>query len=375
MSIIIKINMNKKIVIGVISLVVLIGAVTLYIKKDTPTTPVTPQQAKIVNLGAVLAMSGYAAADGEDIKNGIELAKTDLAKNGVTLNVDYFDDATDPTKTLSGINLLTSKGIKLIMGPTWGFQVTAALPVIENKDVALFLPAQASDNVLGLSSKAFFAKPSTAKKQAPTEAWLKQVNAKKVAVFVVIFSGDNWSDGHLKTWTSAVKNSGAELTMVEKINLNEESDITQTLLLKAKQKGVDTILWTGTDGGAITLIKKMQEMNLKASVLGTTQIEKVISTGKVTKGNLALYALMGNTSGEFAKKFASVYGADKRFDYAEGAYDLTMIAAQEAVSNTSSTGVADYIKKNINYSGFGGSYTFDTNGDRPSADWKIVEMK
>lgn len=363
--------MNKKILIGIAAVIVIVAAFATVTKKDASLIGAN----KTVNIGAVLAMTGYASADGEDIKNGIELAKTDLAKKGITLNVNYFDDATDPKKTISGLELMASKGIKYVIGPTWGFQVTTALPVLQNKDMALFLPVQSSDNVLETSSKAFFAKPSTAKKQAPTEAWLKQVNAKKVAIFVVVFGGDNWTEGHDAIWTSAVKNSGATLTMNEKINLAQEAEVTQTVLLKAKQAGVDTILWTGSDAGAVILIKKMNEMNYHASVLGTNGIERVISAGKVTKGNVPLYALVGNTNVEFAKKFASVYGVDKRFDYAESAYDLTMIAVESSLSNKSNTGVADYVRENTNYSGFAGAYSFDKNGDRPSSNWNVAEMK
>jgi branched-chain amino acid transport system substrate-binding protein len=367
--------MNKKIIVGVVIGLILVSLAVIYTNKDKQVA-VTPNKTKTISMGAILAMTGYAAADGEDIKNGIELAKADLAKQGVTLNVDYFDDATDPKNTITGINLMSSKGIKLIMGPTWGFQVTAALPMIKNKDIALLLPAQASDNVLVTSEKAFFAKPSTAKKQAPTETWLKQMNAKNVAVFVVMFSGDNWSEGHIKIWTDAVTASGAHVAMLERITLAQESEIMKTLLLKAKQNKVDAILWTGTDAGAVSLIQEMQKMNFKVPVLGTTQIEKVVSTGKVTGDGGSLYALMGSTSGEFADKFHAAYGADKRFDYAESAYDLTMLSVEVALTHGNDVAnLAQYMKTSLNYSGFGGKYTFDARGDRPSSEWKVVQVK
>ena len=179
----------------------------------------------------------------------------------------------------------------------------------------------------------------------------------------------------MKAFKGAVQSSGAQLAIAEKINIADEAGITRTVLLKVKKSGADSILWTGTDAGAIALIKTMQEMNFYVPVLGTNDIEKVVSAGKVNKGNLELYSYMGNTSTEFANKFAAVYGAGKRFDYAEGAYDLTMIAAQEAVANASATNAADYIKKNINYTGFGGKYSFDINGDVASSDWRVIKLK
>lgn len=364
--------MNKKILLGSLSILIIISAVVFYRNKINQ-TPITTN--KNITMGAVLAMTGYAAADGEDIKNGIELAKSDLAKEGITLTVDYFDDATDPKNTITGLNLMSSKGIKLVMGPTWGFQVTAALPMINDKDIALLLPAQSSDNVLVTSEKALFAKPSTANKQKPTEAWLKQVNAKNVAIFVTTFSGDNWSEGHIKTWTNAVTNTGATVTMLEKINLTQESEIMKTLLLQAKQNKIDAILWTGTDAGAVALIKEMQNLGLTIPVLGTTQIEKVVSTGKITSGGIPLYSLEGNTSKEFADKFHTAHGANKRFDYAESAYDLTMLSVKATVKQNTTTGIAQYIKSNTNYSGFGGMYAFNKNGDRSSAEWKVIEVK
>ncbi len=361
---------NTKLFIGAIVIVIAGGLLLSYSNKVENKLP-----NKTVNIGAVLAMTGYASADGEDIKRGIELAKTDLLAKGVTVSVNYFDDATDPKRTIAGFELMNSSGIKSVLGPTWGFQVGAALPIVETKDMAIFLPAQASDNILGASSKAFYARALSGDKQAPTEEWLKKVGAKKVAIFVVMFGGDNWSEGHIKTYSTAVKNSGAEIVMLEKINLMQEADITQVLVLKAKQLGVDAILWTGTDGGAITLIKKMHDAKFAVPVLGTTQIAKVIATKQVTAGNIPLYSLVGVTSKAFADKFHAVYGADKRFDYAESAYDLTMIAVNGELTRNASTGVAEHIRNTTNYKGFGGNYSFDKNGDRQSAGWTVVEAK
>ena len=65
-----------------------------------------------LNFGAVLALTGYASIDGNNIKDGIELAKADLVKEGINLEVEYFDDGTDPKKTVAGVSYFNSKGIK-----------------------------------------------------------------------------------------------------------------------------------------------------------------------------------------------------------------------------------------------------------------------
>ena len=116
-------------------------------ENKAPVTTVATE--KSVNVGAVLALTGYAAIEGENIKDGIELAKADLKKEGINLNVEYYDDATDPKKTITGVSYMNGKGIKTIFGPTWSYQISAALPVIAQNSMTAIIADTSSDVVEG----------------------------------------------------------------------------------------------------------------------------------------------------------------------------------------------------------------------------------
>ena len=103
---------TKNILLTILAIAVLAGGFYFF-KGNNSSAPVSVN--KTVKVGAVLALTGYAAIDGGNIKDGIELAKTDLQKEGITLNVEYYDDATDPKQTVAGVNYMNTKGLKTIL--------------------------------------------------------------------------------------------------------------------------------------------------------------------------------------------------------------------------------------------------------------------
>src|SRR3989344_6019821 len=97
-----------KILIGI---VVLVLVIFLFINNENKAN------ASDVKIGAVLSLTGFGSSDSENIKRGMELAKEDLAKKGVIVNIDYQDDKTDPKETVTSVRFLASKNPDAIVGP------------------------------------------------------------------------------------------------------------------------------------------------------------------------------------------------------------------------------------------------------------------
>ena len=72
----------KKIIL-IVAVLVIIALMVFFSKRDTDVS------AEEIRLGAVLSLSGEAAADGLNIKRGIDLAVADLAEEGVNVKVEY----------------------------------------------------------------------------------------------------------------------------------------------------------------------------------------------------------------------------------------------------------------------------------------------
>ena len=80
-----------------------------------------------IRMGAVLSLTGQGATDAEEMRRGIELARTDLAKRGIAVDVVYEDDATDPKRTVAAFEKLARVDqVDFVVGPTWSFLGDAA---------------------------------------------------------------------------------------------------------------------------------------------------------------------------------------------------------------------------------------------------------
>ena len=98
---------TKYLLLTLLAVAVLAGGI-YFLRGNTSPAPVAVN--KTVNFGAVLALTGYASNEGNALKNGTELAKMMLAKEGITMNVEYYDDNTDPKKSIAGVQLMHCAG-------------------------------------------------------------------------------------------------------------------------------------------------------------------------------------------------------------------------------------------------------------------------
>ncbi len=362
--------MNKKIVYGLIAVVVIIvGLYVTSMKNDEVTTQNT--EAKTVHFGAVLALTGFAVNEGTQLQNGIELAKTDLAKEGITMNVEYYDDATDPKKSIAGVELMNSKGIKTIFGPTWSYMISAALPTLSKYDMMAFIGDTSSDVVEGdatQKSRLVHGISPIYQIEEPSVAWMKEKGIKKLAILTV---DGTWGVVHTAAWKKSAASAGAETTMVEMFTYTSEPTVLETLIVKAKSQGVDGIVWTGTEAGAIAMVKKMQEIGYSVPVLGTVYLKTAVDLGKVSGKNLDLSEIKSKSSQSFNDKYKAVYGVEPGA-VAEPAYDLALFAARAELEKGTKT-TQEYLLSQ-EHRGFAQTYTFDANGDVINHGWAITKI-
>jgi ABC-type branched-subunit amino acid transport system substrate-binding protein len=362
--------MNKKFILILIALVIIGGGVYA-LKPKSDQTSVQATEAKVVNFGAVLALTGYAVNEGTQLQNGIELAKADLAKEGIAMNVEYYDDATDPKKSIAGVELMNAKGIKTIFGPTWSYQISAALPTLSKYDMTAFIGDTSSDVVEGdLQDKARLVHGISPIYQIeePSVAWLKEQEIKKLAILTV---DGTWGVVHTKAWKQSAASAGIETTMVETFTYQSEPTVLETLIVKAKAEGVDGIVWTGTEAGAISLVSKMKEIGYDVPVLGTVYLKLAVETGKVSKGELDLFEIEKISSPAFRDKYKAAYGVYPGA-VAEPAYDLALIATYAELEKGTMTTQEYLLSKD--HHGFASTYVFDQSGDVINQGWAIAKI-
>lgn len=354
--------MSKKIISIIIIAIVILGSIIMINNS---------KKTEDIKIGAALSLTGMAAVDGQNIKEGIEFAKADLAKQGINLEVVYEDDGTVPAKTVSAINKLSDiDKVDAIIGPTWSFLSAAAADTIQQKKIVSFNPANTSEHVEGKSDYFLFGAPKNSLKEEPTTEWLKTIGAKKVAI---VLEEGAWGDSHLVSFENAINNSGAELVITERIPFTATGADIQTIISKLKNQGAEAVLFTGFDASTAILINKIQELTPGLSILAATEIAKKHNEdGKIhvsEKDNV--YVVIPEASQKFREDFKKEYGKYPG-SYADRAYDGTMMIAKAIKEKPEGADLNQYIHQ-MDYQGYMGTYSFDTNNDLVGGKW-IVEM-
>jgi branched-chain amino acid transport system substrate-binding protein len=356
--------MSKKIIGIIIIIVILIGALLL-INNSKETAN--------IKIGAALSLTGMATVDGQNIKDGIEFAKADLAKQGISLEVIYEDDGTEPVKTVGAVNKLNDiDKVDAIIGPTWSFLSAAAANTIQEKKVVTFNPLNTSEYVEGKSTYFLFGAPKNSLKEEPTTQWLKNIGAKKIAI---VLEQGPWGDSHLKPFENAIKNAGAELVITERIPFTATGADIQTIVAKTINAEADAILFTGFDSATINIVNKVQQLKNGLPIIIATEIAKKHNEdGKINvseKDNV--YVVIPEASQKFREDFKKEYGRYPG-SYADRAYDGTMMIAKAIKEKPEGTDLNQYIRQ-MNYKGYMGTYSFDTNNDLVGGKWIVEQLR
>ena len=162
-------HMNKKIILGIIVIVVLVTG--FYSLKQTSKDMFT--------IGAVLPMTGAASLWGETVKNGM-----DLALEGKTgLQVMYEDSRSAAADGVTAYNLLKSKGVDVFFSELSLVAVPLSKLALENKTQLLVsLVAAEHSSIVNDYTTRYYTDPTNYATPAFTSQISPVLNAKKIAI-------------------------------------------------------------------------------------------------------------------------------------------------------------------------------------------------
>lgn len=364
----IKIIMKKVLsIVGVIVVVVLLIIIIKNIGKNSISND------KPIVIGAVISQTGYAAVDGMNIKNGMDMAVEDLKKEGVNVKIVYEDDSTDPKQTVSAINkiLLTEKPDAMV-GPIWSFLIDAALPVINQNKIVTFVPSASSEVVNGKSPYIFYGTYKNIEEAGPLADFLQVNKVKNVAVVV---SNDSWGASHIKGFTKAVEMAGGKVVIEEKISFGSDKDVMPTVVAKIIKANPDAVLWTGYDEAATILTKRLQEQNYTKPIVAAASIMKgLVNRGIINpRSNDQIYTINIPMDEGFRAKYIAKYNQEPGIS-ADSAYDGVMMLVKGIREGKKGDDLAKYLRDGFTYKGYLGNYDFDEFGDVIGGKWVIKRL-
>lgn len=325
-----------------------------------------------LRIGAVLGLTGPAAAHAGAILGGIRLAIEDLRTRGWTIDLDVQDDQTAAAKTIASVQYLVTNGFRFIIGPTWSFQVKAARPTLERSDALALVPGGSSDVVGGPSVAILNLCAERAEAAAPVTTWLTDKGFKKA--FILTSNGD-WGETHRSLFSRAVKDAKIQNVGEEQFDFGVDQVFFNSIFKRSKLQDIDVVLTTGTAGDVANIIRTRNAFKLNFEILTTDHVRDTLRMGLLLPADVSRVWLVGLPVGsDWAKRFLERY-PDLPTLYSDRAYDAVIMLSKAVQATDGSVGaVRRYLTEKLDYSGAAGTVHFNALGNNTATGYRVIDV-
>lgn len=337
-----------------------------------------------VTIGAVLPLTGDAAAYGLPIQKAMNLAVEEInAANGVggkKLVVAVEDGKCDPKEgATAGQKLINVTGVKIILGGVCSGETSGFTGLADEKQVIVISPSATSPDLSKGGNDYFFRfAPSDALAGTVAANYAKDTLAAKRAA--VISETSDYGQGLRGVFKKAFVGGGGTVAVDETYNKGVTDFRTQAL--KIKNANVDVVyVVPQTDAPGIAIVKALKDQQVTAKILTA----EVLIGPQVAKDNAAtLEGLIGfeayfDETGERAARFIKSYKARYQEELAYPFYMANMYSMVSLAKDLyeADKGDAPAMQRTLSTlagwaGGALGNVTLDANGD---ISWKSYAVK
>lgn len=361
--------MKNKPLIWVIAIAIIIIIVWAIIPKASSD--------KHPRIGVVLPFSGNYASIGEKIKNGLELAKSDLESKNPSLKVELlYNDGCLPKDATSATQKLVNVDKVSIIGANFcAVGLVPSIPITESAHVMnVGVPANSAE----LLGKKYFFSPNFSVKEnaaAIADFAIDTLGAKKVAF---IYYNTPFGKDYRQSIGARITARGGTIVADEMTSLDDKDF--RTYLAKIKLAKPDAIFVTQLTGALGTILKQAKELGINAPFVGNYQNEDQIvldTAGTASEGfiiNSADPAILNPDNTAFRSAYKARFGTEADV-FAANAYDALEI---EVPVYLTCKGDADCMTAEFHkvsgYKGVSGTITVNSDGvaSKPTI-FKIVK--
>jgi len=367
---------GKKIIIGVIVLVLLIGAY-FFASGATATGLFTANSnSSEIKVGALVPLTGNLASIGGNMVKGMEMAKVDLVKEENSRKITFvFEDSCYPKETIAGFDKMVAIDDIDLLNSFCIVGFIPVMPLAQEKKVTSFSMAASPDAMLNQNYVFSFNKSIKQDANHMVEFASRKIKAKTAAIVYYNTQLGAYYEKHLKNDFESLggKVVFSGVTEVERTDFKTE-------LAEIKSKNPDVIFIIQLANPLGLFLKQAREMGINSTILSQSTAEdpKVLEAAQgAGEGLIISSAQPKNKTQEieaFNKKYFEKYAENPNIMTAI-AYDSLMIQAkafEKCVGEVSC--IQSEIKSVKNYSGASGVISMNSEGstDR-EANFKIVK--
>ncbi|TAK57049.1 hypothetical protein EPO17_03015 [Patescibacteria group bacterium] len=366
--------MAKKVLWVVVIVLVVWGLYSLS-KKPEATGP--------IKIGFIAPLSGDAAAYGEPLKKGVEIAVSEInAKGGVdgrSLEIIYEDGkCNNKDASTAAQKLISIDKVKVIIGMVCSGELLSVAPIAETAKV-IVIGQGSSPDITKAGDYIFRTFPSdTIVGTALAE------NMSKNGYDTVAIVAENTAYALALEKDFVSKTDAAKLQVVASEHYAPDVKDFRSILQKIKVTNPKALLLdsqTGANGAR--LAQQARTLGIKSQFY-TAYFSgpEFVKTGKAVEGAYVVDApALGSDNQratDFLKKSQAVYGAEPTYPFfSANAYDQVYLLASifEKVGSEDTSKIKQELYATKSFPGITGTFGFDENGDVTNIGMRVMQIK
>ncbi len=356
--------MKTSILFGIIALLLLAACAQEAVQSTPAKEPV------VIKIGALLPLSGDAAAYGTEFQRIADIALEEInaqgGVNGNKLEIIYEDSKCNPKDGATAAQkLIDVDKVKVILGGACSGETLGAAPIAEQAKVIMLSPSASSPDITNAGDFIFRTNPSDAYAGKIAAEKTIRMGFKKVAI---IHETTDYAQGLKKVFEETFRNKGGEVATIEKYGSDENDFKTQLSKIKASNPEAVYIV-TQSPNKAGLILKQMKQIGLNKQVI----MDAVMIRGTLKDSTDLLEGVVGvepkfDQNGSVAKtlfdKYHAKYGNETFGFYDAATYDAVYLIAEGLGKHGDNTeAFRDFLYATKNRPGAIGDITFDKNGD------------
>ena len=377
-----KKSMMKRLAVMSMAAVVAVGMVGCGSEKKSD----APAGDKTAKFALVSATTGGAAAYGEAIKNGVDLAVEEInkkaeAEKGYKINLVFEDTKGEKNEAINAMKKVIHKdNVLAVAGPMLSGEMFAAGPVaVQGKVVSLGTSTTAE----GITDIGEYIFRNAVPESIAVDAAIRKSHETlgfKTAAIMYSNNNDQMVSVH-KTAEKALKDLGVQIVDVETFADKDTDFSAQLTKVQAAKPDIIVVASLYQEGALI--MKKMREIGMTQKVIGSNGFNSpafITSAGAAADGVIVGTPWFPNKDDQKVKDFRKAYTAKygKEPDqFAAQAYD-GMYLLYEALKASGSTTDREKFRsalKNIkDFMGVTGKFSFDEKRN-PKMDVQVLEVQ
>jgi|LSQX01.2.fsa_nt_gb branched-chain amino acid transport system substrate-binding protein len=323
-----------------------------------------------IKIGVIAPLTGDGARYGEAMKSGIDIAVEELNEDngfhGKKIVVIYQDDKFSPKEALNGFNYLKDVAkVPVIFGPAGSGISKLLAPYANNSKIVLFSSISTSDTLS--SAGEYFFRNISANSIAAKSVSNFLLNDLKLNTVGVFYENNEYGINMNKVFKSSFTNGNISFNLPYEFGQTDfRSSITSI-----KNKKIDVIFIQGTTKNIANITKQLRENKINCPIITGDggygdEIEQIAGTS--ANGLYCTLPAIEDTLTDnytsFKNKYIQIHNQVPDV-YSVLSYDAVMMVFQ-SIKNEEGEISGELIKNKLHeskYSGLGGEYIFNSNGD------------